>query len=166
MRTELGDFLRRERLRRGFALQALARRLGYRNVNKGARRLEALERTGREAAEFVRIVAASLDAADRVPELLARDEEARHEAFRRWLAEPQEMELWQFVCGVTVGVPLPPGLSEDEAIGRALAVRAKTGLRTCLLLDRKQSLWIASDGHAAIVETTPDTPNFPFTTLT
>lgn len=165
MRTKLGEFFRQERLRRGLPLQELARHIGYRNANKGARRLERLERTGREVREFVNLVAAHLGASDRVPELLARDEEARHEAFRAWLAEPQETELMQMVCGVTVRVPLPPGLSETEAIGQALAVQEKTGLRTCLVLDRKRSLWIALDGRAGIVETTPDSPNFPFTTL-
>lgn len=165
MRTELGDLLRQERLRRGLTLQDLARHIGYRNVNRGARRLERLERTGREVKEFVKTVAASLDAGAQVPELLARDEQARHEAFQVWLAEPQEMELLQMACGVTLGVPLPAGLSEKEAIGRALAVREKTGLRTCLVLDRRRSLWIASDGRAGIIETTPDSLNFPYTTL-
>jgi hypothetical protein len=46
MQTRLGALVRDARVRRGLTLQAAGALIGYRNVNKGARRLDALERTG------------------------------------------------------------------------------------------------------------------------
>ena len=44
--TNLGSFIRAERVGRGLTLGQLARLVGYRNLNKGARRLACLEHTG------------------------------------------------------------------------------------------------------------------------
>ena len=53
MRTELGELFRDARLHQRLTPQEVARRLGYRNLNKGARRVERLERTGNEAPGFI-----------------------------------------------------------------------------------------------------------------
>ena len=43
-RNHSGDYVRRRRLERGWSLADLARAAGYRNVSKGIRKLDALER--------------------------------------------------------------------------------------------------------------------------
>jgi transcriptional regulator with XRE-family HTH domain len=166
MRTELGDLVRRTRTSQRLTPQELARRVGYRNANKGARRLEQLERRGVEAADFIDRVASSLGIdRERVAELAARDEAARRADFEAWLRVPQPMALYQYVAGITIQAPLPEGLSEQEAVAHARELQKKQRLRVCLVLDRRRSLWITSDGESFTTEATPDSPNFPYTTL-
>jgi hypothetical protein len=166
MDTELGFYVRHERMRQGLTLQALARKVGYRNLDKGARRLERLERTGREEKDLVdrAIVALGLDAA-RAAELAARDDAARKVAFEKWAKVPQPMMLFQMTIGITVEHALPENATEQQAIDFALDM-AKTGVRMCLVLDRRRSMWISPGGKTTTLTlTTPDSPNLPYTTL-
>ena len=165
MRSDAGEFLRNERLRHGLTLQDLARRIGYRNANKGARRIEELETSGRGTRTLVDSVAIVLSVGDRVRTLAARDEEARSASFAAWLEEPQPMRLLQLVCGATLEVLLPPGLSDEEAIVHARSVHRDRPFRTCLVLSRKRSFWIDRDGREWFTEASLDRPNFPYTTL-
>ena len=84
----VGEFLRQERIKQGLTLQALARKIGYRNLNKGARRLGRLERTGQEPAAL-RAPAAQALGIDPivVAEMAARDEQTRKAQFDAWANE-------------------------------------------------------------------------------
>lgn len=166
MRTELGDFFRSRRTQLGFTLQDLARRLGYRNADKGARRLERLERQGGAKMALVHEAAAALGIGrQEVEALRARDEEAKRADFEAWLLEPTPRQLLGYAAGVTFELPLPEGLGEEEACSHAVAVQEGLRLRVCLVLDRRRSLWIATDGTRQIVATSLDRPNYPFTTV-
>jgi transcriptional regulator with XRE-family HTH domain len=165
MKTELGEFIQRERKQRALTLQALAREIGYRNRDKGARRIERLEQSGREADDLVtRVIGAlGLDVA-RAAELRSRDEVARKTAFEKWVQDPQPMKLLQMVVGITIEVALPEGLTEAQAVDFAVST-AKKGARLCLVLDRRRSLWITPEGKTTLTLTPPDHPNFPYTTV-
>jgi hypothetical protein len=166
MRTELGKLIRSTRTSQQLTPQGLARRVGYRNVNKGARRLDRLERLGVEATDFIERVTSSLGIERRrVAELAARDEPVRRADFEAWLRVPQPMELYRYVAGITIGVPLPEGLTETEAIAYTVELQKRYPIRMCLVLDRRRSLWFKSDGESYMTEATPDRPNLPFTTL-
>lgn len=89
--SQVGKAIRAARRARQLSRQALAKALGYseRGANKGARRLQALEETGTEQAEFIHAVAQelALDPAH-LSDLADRDEVARAEAWERWADEP------------------------------------------------------------------------------
>lgn len=53
MRSRVGWFFRAKRLKQGMSVEALAGRLGYRNVRKGAHRLLRFERDGQCSDEFL-----------------------------------------------------------------------------------------------------------------
>jgi len=166
MRTQLGELLHNARLNQRLTPQDVARRLGYRNLNKGARRVERLERTGTEAPNFVDKLAAVL-ACDQahVADLSARDEVARRSAFEAWLSIPQPMQLYRRVVGLAIGAPLPDGSTEEEAIEYAVNLQRKERVRICLVLDRRRSLWIEGDGARHLTQTTMEHPNSPFNTV-
>lgn len=165
MQTLLGNMFENARRERGLSRQALAARLGYTNVNKGARRLERLERDGIEPDDFVVRVARVLGIDHKkVADLAARDEAVRRAEFAEWGRGPQPRGLIRFVAGVAVRTMLPDGLSDKAAIEYAERVHRMEGLRGCLLLDRRRSVWFDSDG-ARMTEAAPGWPNMPFTTV-
>ena len=166
MRTELGELVRRARLHLQLTPQALARRLGYRNLNKGARRVERLERTGIEAPVFIEELVAALGCDQgQVADLTARDDVARRLAFEGWLNVPQPLALYRNAVGLAIGAAIPDGLTEEEAIAYAINLQRKEGLRMCLVLDRRRSIWIEEDGARHMTQTTMDRPNAPFNTV-
>ena len=59
--TLLGDHIRQHRLQRHLTLGQLARFIGYKNLDKGSRRLRTLEETGEVDAELLTNVATGLD---------------------------------------------------------------------------------------------------------
>jgi transcriptional regulator with XRE-family HTH domain len=167
MPTQLGALFKSVRTGQGRTLQSLAAAIGYANFNKGARRIERLEREGVESAEFVERLASALGIdREQVANLGERDNARRRAEFEEWVRMPQRhMELHRFLAGITLRAFLPEGLSEDEAIAHAKTVQKAEGLRMCLMLDRRRSLWFTSDGATYETEATPERPDFPFTTL-
>ena len=59
--NKLGEYLRDNRVKQGLTLGQLARMVGYRNINKGERRITALERTGKGKADLLVNVASALN---------------------------------------------------------------------------------------------------------
>ena len=166
MRTELGELIRDARQHRRLTPQGVARRLGYRNLNKGARRVERLERTGIEVPAFIEELAAAVGCDQgQVVDLTARDDVARRSAFEAWLNVPQPLALYRNAVGLAIGAPLPEGLTEEEAIAYAINLQRKEGLRMCLVLDRRRSIWIEEDGARHLTQTTMDRSNSPFNTV-
>ncbi len=53
MESRVGWYFRAKRLAQGLSVEAVAARLGYRNIRKGARRLLRFERDGRCSDEFL-----------------------------------------------------------------------------------------------------------------
>ena len=166
MRTELGDLVRDARLNQRLTPQGVARRMGYRNVNKGARRVERLERTGIEAPVFIGELAAAVGCdLGQAADLAARDDVARRSAFEAWLNVPQPLQLFRTVVGLAIGVELPAGPTEEEAIAFAVNLQRKERVRMCLVLDRRRSIWILEDGARHLTQTTMDRPNSPYNTV-
>lgn len=74
MKSRVSWYVRAKRLKQGLSIEALAVRLGYRNIRKGAHRLLRFERDGRCSDEFlVRLTDALGLSAHVVLDLLTRD---------------------------------------------------------------------------------------------
>ena len=75
MATLLGAFIRSARVGQRLTLQSLAARVGYRNQNKGATRIERLERDGGAATDLLDRVTFALGLDQQtLAQLAARDE--------------------------------------------------------------------------------------------
>src|SRR5437016_5557213 len=115
MATLLGAFIRSARVGQRLALQSLAARVGYRNQNKGATRIERLERDGGAATDLLDRVTFALGLDQQtLAQLAARDESNRQATFDAWVRMPQPMELHRFVAGVTVCSVLPGYMSQAQ----------------------------------------------------
>jgi hypothetical protein len=117
--SNLGAALRTRRTALALTPQQVAARIGYRNVNKGANRVLALEECGEGTAELLArvVVALQLDAAV-VEELIAQD----HAAFVR------EWSVWaDEVIRPYLVVKLMPGVYQHHALPDAAVVRGVPG---------------------------------------
>ena len=91
MRSRLGQYTRNARQQQRLTPQDLARRLGYAPArrNKGARRIQTIEKSGLEDPRFIRRVFDELDLDVHTAERLAReDETARKREWEQWADEP------------------------------------------------------------------------------
>ena len=86
MTTKLARFIKQERIKQGLNHAELSRSMGYRNINKGMRRIVELEREGRVHSEILLKIISTLKLdKDIVNELLRKDKEEYEKAFEEWV---------------------------------------------------------------------------------
>lgn len=165
MESKLGEFIRAERCKRGLSLGAMTRLVGYRNVSKGARRIIALEQTGTAKPDLLVHVAEALDLDWIVVEQMMEDDHLeRLREWERWVSEPVPMCLViRLMAAVYTRKVLPADITALEAEALACKFAREHRLRVCLVLSRRQSVWIDTYGEIeAKTEAKPDSPNAPF----
>lgn len=160
--THLGRLLERARRARGLTYPALAARLGYRNLPKGARRLAALEQTGEDAAGLLPALADALQIDMSVlQQAVERDRDEAIAALQVELREPFAPQLVvRWFAGFYQPLAVPESLATDSAREAWACARARAlGRRACLRLSRRHSVWIEADGSVSRrTETTVDNP--------
>jgi hypothetical protein len=163
--TNLGSFIRSERVGRGLTLGQLARLVGYRNLNKGARRIACLEQTGMATSDLLVNVAEALDLDWTTVERLAdEDRQKRLREWERWASEPVPMYLViRLMAAVYARQTLPSEIETAvEAEAWACDIARRRRCRVCLVLSRRWSVWIDADGQVeAKTEARPGEPNLP-----
>jgi hypothetical protein len=164
--TNLGAFFSDERKRRGLTLGQLARLVGYRNLNKGARRIACLEHTGTAMPNLLLNVADVLGLDWMLVERLA--EEDRQERLREWEAWVNEKVPMQLVVRILAAIYVSKGLpaevtTPEQAEAWACGFALQHRCRVCLVLSRRWSVWIDAEGQVeARTEARPGEPNVPF----
>jgi len=166
MENRVGAFLKAERLKLDLSLGQLARLVGYRNLSKGARRITALEQTGMGKVDLLLHVAEALNLDWlTVERLMEQDYQERLHEWERWANEPVPMCLVvRLMAAVYVRKVLPEAVTTPEqAEAWACEFARLHRWRVCLILSRRQSLWLSADGLVeARTEAKPDQPNMPF----
>lgn len=165
MNKYLRNYVRRQRETKGIRLGTLCEMLGYKNRNRCCRLILQFEREGIVTEEFFMKLfhALQLDE-DEIHETMEKDR-AEWEA---WANEPVPMEMIvRYVAAVYVRHSLPSDtMTQEEAEAWARQFARDKHLRVCLVLNRRESLWIREDGE--IMGKTfaqPGVPNVPYTTL-
>jgi transcriptional regulator with XRE-family HTH domain len=165
MANSLGDYFRERRQQRGLSLGQLARLLGYRNVSKGSNRIARLEREGAVTPDLLLRLAGVLGIdLGTIEDLTERDRQERLREWEEWVNEPVPMRLIvRYMPAVYGRVALPEGATTPEqAEAFACAYAREHGLRVCLAVSRRLSVWVGKDGRVeARTEATPDSPNTP-----
>jgi transcriptional regulator with XRE-family HTH domain len=165
MINKLGEFLRDERLRQGLLLDELARLVGYRNVNKGMRRITALEQTGTGKADLLVNVASALNLDWAVVEELAEeDHQDRLREWDRWVNQPVPIHMVvRLMACIYCKTPLPEWVTTPEqAEAWASEFAREHRWRVCLVVSRRLSVWIDAFGLVeARTTSTPGIPNLP-----
>jgi hypothetical protein len=126
----------------------LARLVGYRNVNKGARRITCLERTGLGKPDLVVNVAEALDVDWMVVERLAQEDHLeRPLEWQAWANEPTPMCLVvRMMAAVYAKHALPVEIMTVEAAEAwACEFAREHRCRICLVVSRRLSVWLNAD---------------------
>lgn len=163
--NHLGRYVRSRRLGRGLSLGGTARRLGYRNINKGARRIQQLEDTGTYTEDLLERLM-PVFGVDRsvVQEFLERDRAEYLHKWEQWVNESVPIRLVvRYMPAVYGERRLPPEITTPEqaiAYGQELARTMR--LRVYVELSRRVTVYIDEDGTARQVEAAPEHDPRPF----
>src|SRR6516162_3460350 len=143
--TNLGSYIRDERVGRGLTLGQLARLVGYRNLNKGARRITCLEHTGTATPDLLVNVAEAVDLNWTTVERLAdEDHQESLRAWEAWVNEQVPMYLViRLMAAVYARQTLPSEIETTvEAEAWASTFARQHRCRVCLVVSRRWSVWI------------------------
>ncbi len=169
MESQLANHFRTARLNKGLNLAQLARLVGYKNVCKGANRINAFERGGSVHADLRRKLAEVLGIDQLTVDRLM--EEDRRQFFAEWNAWANEPIRPYLIVRLMAAVYSPHDLPEkiqsvEEAEAYAAHVARTRHLRCCLVLSRRISVWIEADGSiSGATEAVPGEPNTPVTKI-
>jgi len=147
--THLGSYLAAQRTSRRLTLGQLARRIGYRNLEKGSRRLQQLERDGRIVDGLLERVAAALDLnPEHIIALVEQDRRELEEAWQAWVSEPVEPQLrMRVMAAVWKREKVPTELSREGAIRYASARAVETQKGHVLMWNRGERIWCYRTGE-------------------
>lgn len=169
MTNHLGDFFHHRRIERGLSLGQLARLVRYRNTNKGTRRILRFERDGTIQPDLLVKVAEALGIDWGIVEELAdKDRQERLREWEAWADEPIPMYMIvRYLAAVYGRKSLPDEIrTPDEAERYACGYAREHRWRVCLVLSRRQSVWISAHGEVEFRQKArPGQPIVPSSTL-
>ncbi len=164
MNKHLRKLIYKHRAAKGINFGQLAELSGYRNRSKWANKICNLEREGVGDDELVGRVIQALEIDDQeVQDALQKD----YAIWEQWANEPVPMQMILWIAGAIIVIHhMPPEItSREDAIEYAQNYAKEKGLRVCLALSRRESAWIAADGHMHISQTKPGVPNIPYASV-
>jgi hypothetical protein len=166
----LPSYFTAQRLAKNLSRGDLARLVGYRNISKGSNRIFQFEREGIIHDDLLVKMAKVLGIDWSTVEKLAQQDRQDHiEAWTKWADEPVPMKMVvRLMATVYSHCRIPEEITTPkEAEKYASAMARLRKMRICLVLNRRQSVWIGADG---IVERRTDAtpfgePNLPWMAL-
>ncbi|MGO8878458.1 MAG: hypothetical protein ACLQMS_02960 [Desulfomonilaceae bacterium] len=164
MNKHLRNLIYRHRALKGLNFGQLAELSGYRNRSKWANKICNLEREGVGTDELVARVIQALEIDHQeVRDAIQKD----YAIWEKWADEPVPMQMLLRYTGVIIVIHHMPQeiTSREAAIEYAQNYAKENGIRVCLVLSRRESAWIAADGHMFISQTTPGVPNIPYASV-
>ena len=165
MNNHLRNYVRQQRERKGIRLGPLAEMIGLKNRNKGARIILQFEREGVVSDDLLAKLTQALELDEYEIGKAMEKDTAEWEA---WVSEPVPMQMIvRLVAAVYCPHPVPAEITTpEEAEAYARAYAKEKHFRVCLVLNRRQSVWINEEGKVKARTTTkPGLPNIPYATL-
>ncbi|MGO9571926.1 MAG: AAA family ATPase [Desulfomonilaceae bacterium] len=159
------NYFRRQRELKGISLGPLAEMIGYRNRNKGARLILNFEREGIISGDLLKKL---IDALEVDPQGMIQAMEKDKAEWEQWVNEPVPMQMIiRPIPAVNLLHPMPPEIkTTEEAEKYAQSYAKEKGFRVCLVVSRRESLWIGGDGEITCrTFAKPGVPNIPYATL-
>ena len=150
MTTKLAFYIKQERVRQGLNYAEVFKKIGYKNLNKGMRRIIDLEREGVVHPEVLEkiITALSLDQ-DYIDILVLKNREDYEKEFESWLSEPIEpyYTLRMMPC-IYLSYDLPGNLStEKEAAEYVAKITKEKQVKAWVNLSRREKIYITEKGE-------------------
>lgn len=169
MTNHLGEWFWGRRTERHWPLGEVARRLGYRNVSKGANKVLRLEREGMADDHFLRLLAAVLGISEGVVVYLTRQDRLAYlRAWQEWADQPTPIRVvMRAVPGFMVEMALPNDVTTPErAVAFGQAVAARHHAKAFVVLNRRESVGITEAGTLnGRFHTRPDTDPCPLVSV-
>lgn len=165
MNEHLRNYFRGQRERKGIRLGPLAEVVGFQNRNKGARMILQFEREGIVSDDLLQKLIAALEIDQ---ESITQSMEKDRAEWEAWVSEPVPMQMILTpIPAVNILHPLPLEIqTEEEAERYACEYAKEKGFRVCLVLSRRESVWINGNGEIACrTFAKPGVPNIPYTTV-
>jgi transcriptional regulator with XRE-family HTH domain len=163
----LPSHFKAQRLARNLNPADLARMIGYRNIAKGANKVLRFERDGIVKEDLLIKIAEALGIDWATVEQLTDQDRRQHiEEWNRWANEPVPMRVViRWMPAVYSERLLPEEITSAEAADEfACDLALQLRRQNCLVLNRRQSVWLNADGTVARrTEATPfGGPNEPW----
>jgi hypothetical protein len=150
MATNLAHYIKQERVNRGLNYAELSRKMGYKNINRGMRRIIDLERENEAHPEVLEKVvdALKLDKIH-IDQLIQQNKEHQQREFEKWVNTPIKWHLIiRWMPAVYCEREMPGYIkTEEEAIEYALSVAKEYCSMVWLVLSRKENIHIDKDGN-------------------
>ena len=162
----LGDYFNTRRVEKGLSLGQVARLLGYKNVSKGANKVQWFEQEGSIRDDLLLKLMKILDIEpSTVQALTAKDREEHVRQWNDWADEPVPMRIVvRYIPGLYAEVPLPKNIkteAEAEAYCRDLAQRGSQ--KVFLVVSRRLTITINEEGEVTgRLQATPDFDPVPY----
>ena len=164
-----GRHIKTVRTQRGIRLSELARLLGYGNINRGVQRLHVFESEGIITEELLAKVVQVLGIPDEdLKRLMERDRQDLHRRFEEWCSKSEPPHLIiRLIPGVYRRKWVPDSVPAERVEEYASATAAEEQKKTCLVLNRRESVWYDEEGRFRFRQTArPDNPiHFPYMTV-
>jgi transcriptional regulator with XRE-family HTH domain len=166
---QTGRHIKTIRTQRGIRLSELARLLGYGNINRGVQRLHVFESEGIITEELLKKVVEVLGVpAEDLKRLIEKDRIDLHRRFEEWCRESEPPHLViRLIPGVYKRKWVPDSVPAEQVEEYASTTAAEGGKKTCLVLNRRESVWFDEGGRLRFRQTArPDNPvHFPYMTV-
>jgi len=166
---QTGRHIRKVRTQRGIRLSDMARLVGYGKINRGVQRLHRFETEGIITEELLDKVVQALGVSDEdLKRLIEQDREDLRLRFEEWCSksEPPHLVI-RLIPGVYQRVWVPDSVPADKLEQYAATTAAEEQKKTCLVLNRRESLWFDEEGRFRFRQTAhPDNPiHYPYMTV-
>jgi len=169
MFKRLGRFVREERNKHGLNYAEVSKKMCYKNLNKGMRRVIDLEREGIVHPEVLEkiIDALNLDR-DQINTLINKDRQDQEEEFEKYLSEPiRPYYILRIIPTIYQSYDIPINFPTEEQIINYVAGIAKEKQKQALLcLSRRDNVSINEKGEVTgKFKTTMDNVNYPYSRI-
>ena len=165
----LGRYVKKERLKKGLNSSELAHFMGYKNINRGMRRILSLEGEGEVHPEVLKKLIEALNLSqEKVDEQIKKDKEQRDKEFQEWVNTPIKKHLIiRWMAAMYGMLDIPEGIqSEEEVIKYACDKAKELKCMLWLVLSRKENIQINKEGEVlSRNEFTIDRSFLPFTAI-
>ena len=164
MKTRLGALLLRNMEHQGLDRPSFVRRMGYSNLDKGLRRLDAWLNGGAVPGRQNRgRLCRALDLAPLSLERAIQQDQLAHQEdqLAKRQLDPTYHLILRLMPGIYSTLRLPEGLNEEEARKEAEHQALSLNIRCCLNTPESKNIWIDECGEEESISTGPA----PVTTL-
>ncbi|MGO9120686.1 MAG: hypothetical protein ACLQPD_24115 [Desulfomonilaceae bacterium] len=158
---QTGRHISKVRSQQGIRLSEMAHLAGYRNLNHGVRRLHVFESEGIITKELLDKIVEVLGLSDEdLKRLIEQDRQELRRRFEDWLSklEPPHLII-RLIPGIYQRSRVPDAVPRDRVEEYASVIAAQEHKKTCLVLNRRESVWFDEYGRFKFRQkATPDNP--------